>query len=83
MHLEKRFIMTPQAELSDKYYVCMRNTEYEYSMFVYDSKKSIWIKEDNTKAKGFARTDGALYLINENNVLQVINYEKSIQNCSR
>lgn len=60
----------------DKYYVCMRNTEYEYSMFVYDSKKSIWIKEDNTKAKGFARTDGALYLINENNVLQVINYEK-------
>ena len=60
----------------DKYYVCMRNTEYEYSMFVYDSKKSIWMKEDNTNAKGFARTDGALYLINESNVLQVINYEK-------
>lgn len=59
----------------DKYYVCMRNTEYEYFMFSYDSKKNLWIKEDSTIAQGFAYANGGLYLINEENILQVINNE--------
>lgn len=59
----------------NKYYVSMRNEEYEYSMFVYDNKKNLWMREDNTIAKGFAYADGGLYLINQDNVLQVINKE--------
>lgn len=59
----------------NKYYISMRNEGYEYSMFVYDSKKGIWMREDNTIAKGFAYANGGLYLINQDNILQVINKE--------
>lgn len=59
----------------NKYYVSMRNEDYEYSMFVYDSKKDLWMREDDTIAKGFAYADGGLYLINQDNQLQVINSE--------
>lgn len=60
----------------NKYYVSMRNDEYEYFMFVYDGEKNMWMKEDGTIAKGFAYANGGMYLINENNVMYVINAEK-------
>lgn len=60
----------------DKYYVSMRDEDYSYSLFVFDIKKNLWMREDNTIAKGFANADGGLYMIDHNNVLQVINNEK-------
>lgn len=60
----------------DKYYVSMRNENYEYFLFVYDTKKHVWTKEDRTAAKGFAYANGGLYMIDQDNVIQVINSEK-------
>lgn len=60
----------------NKYYVSMRNEEYEYGLFVYDMEKKIWMKEDCTVAKAFAYANGGLYMLNQDNVLQVINNEK-------
>lgn len=60
----------------NKYYVSMRNEEYEYFLFVYDIEKRIWMKEDCTVAKAFAYANGGLYMLNQDNVLQVINSEK-------
>ena len=77
----------------NKYYISMRNEEYQYSMFVYDNKKNLWMREDDTIAKGFAYANGGLYLINQNNILQVINkecvykaifpWDKSLRECYR
>lgn len=61
----------------DKYYVSMRNEDYEYTLFVYDTKRNIWTKEDNVAAKGFAYANGGLYMISEDNSLQVVNNEKT------
>lgn len=63
----------------NKYYVSMRNENYEYSLFVYDMEKKIWMKEDDTIARCFAYANGGLYMLNQENVLQVINSEKIYQ----
>lgn len=60
----------------DKYYISMRDEDYQWHMFVYDASKQMVAKEDNTMAKWFGYSGGGLYLINSKNVLQVINSEK-------
>ena len=49
--------------LGNKYYVTMRNSKGEYSMFAYDYKNGIWCKEDNTKALVFCKHKDDLYYI--------------------
>ena len=41
----------------------MRDGNNEYSMFVFDVKNGIWIKEDNTNALAFCRHKNELYYI--------------------
>ena len=54
------------GSLGNKYYVSMKNDEdEEFSMFVYDTKKGFWHKEDETKAKVFCNCRGNLYFIAE------------------
>lgn len=50
--------------IDNKYYVSMRNTTSgEWSMFVLDVQKGIWIREDDTHAIGFARNENELFYI--------------------
>ena len=51
------------GSIGDKYYISMRDGNNEYSMFVYDVKNGIWIKEDNTNALAFCRHKNELYYI--------------------
>ena len=56
----------------DKYYVSMRNEDYEYGLYVYDTRKQTWVKEDRTIVKRFAYTNKCLYMLtNENKLLAV------------
>lgn len=41
-----------------KYYVSMADAEGERHLFCYDSRKGLWMREDETDAMGFAMEDG-------------------------
>lgn len=47
---------------SNKYYISMRSGE-EYSLFVYDTKKGLWHKEDDTQVDAFCSCRNELYYI--------------------
>lgn len=50
--------------LGNKYYVSMKDDDTgEYSMFVLDTKKGMWHREDNTEAVMFSNCRGNLYYI--------------------
>lgn len=51
------------GSIGDKYYISMRDSKGDYSMFAFDSKNGIWCKEDNTKAISFCRYKDDLYYI--------------------
>lgn len=47
----------------NKYYVSMMDAAGEWSLFVYDTAKSMWHKEDNLHASTFCSCRGELYCI--------------------
>jgi hypothetical protein len=56
--------------LGNKYYISMRDineteASKKYHMFVYDSQKGMWHREDNTQALEFCNCDGELYYIDD------------------
>ena len=48
--------------LGNKYYISMKDSE-DYHLFVYDTAKGMWHKEDNTQAVQFCNCRGNLYYI--------------------
>jgi hypothetical protein len=49
--------------LGNKYYISMSDANEEYHLFVYDTLKGMWHREDNTKALSFCNNRGDLYYI--------------------
>lgn len=54
--------------LGNKYYISMRDVNEteaykKYHMFVYDTQRGMWHREDNTQALEFCNCDGELYYI--------------------
>lgn len=49
--------------LGNKYYVSMKGEDGEYNLFVYDTKKGMWHREDDTEALVFCNCKGDLYYI--------------------
>ncbi len=54
--------------LGNKYYISMRDVNEtdnskKYHLFVYDTQKGMWHREDNTQALEFCNCDGELYYI--------------------
>lgn len=41
----------------EKYYISMQDQAGTWNLFVYDTAKGLWSREDNLQAVGFARTD--------------------------
>ena len=48
--------------LGNKYYISMKDSE-DYNLFVYDTAKGMWHREDNTQAVEFCNCRGNLYYI--------------------
>lgn len=63
---DKRFFNASAGRLLDKYYVSMCDGDNQYSMFVYDTQKGIWTREDNTEAVLFCTCGEDLYYIRMN-----------------
>ena len=49
--------------LGNKYYISMKNDKNEYSLFVFDTKKGMWHREDDTQVMEFCSNKGNLYYI--------------------
>jgi hypothetical protein len=47
----------------NKYYISMADTDGVYHLFVYDTAKSMWHREDNLRADAFCSCRGELYCI--------------------
>lgn len=60
------------GSLGNKYYVSMQDTSEVYYLFVYDTMKGIWHKEDNTRAIAFCNCRGDLYYIDPKNGIKTI-----------
>jgi hypothetical protein len=49
--------------LGNKYYVSMKDTSGVYHLFVCDTQRGMWHREDNTRATEFCNSEGELYYI--------------------
>ena len=49
--------------LGNKYYISMSDTNGKWHLFVYDTLKNMWHREDNTQAVEFCNCRGDLYFI--------------------
>ena len=49
--------------LGNKYYISMLDSSNKYHLFVYDTLKGMWHREDNTRARDFCSCRGELYYI--------------------
>lgn len=49
--------------LGNKYYISMQDANEGYHLFVYDTKKGMWHREDDTQATDFCNCRGDLYFI--------------------
>ncbi len=50
--------------LGNKYYISMADSEGDHHLFVYDTAKEMWHREDDTEASDFCPCRGDLYFIN-------------------
>ena len=51
------------GSLGNKYYISMADANEEYHLFVYDTVKGMWHREDDTEAVAFCNCRGDLYYI--------------------
>ena len=61
------------GSLGNKYYISMSDAEGGYHLFVYDTLKGMWHREDDTEAVAFCNCRGDLYYIDhaDNNIKTV------------
>ncbi|MDD6095680.1 MAG: hypothetical protein PUC29_08065 [Clostridia bacterium] len=56
-----------------KYYVSMEDEEGKYHLFVYDSEKNIWHREDCSRALSFCRCGSELFMLKDDGKVYGIN----------
>ena len=54
-----------------KYFISMEDEAHHWTLFVYDTRKGLWHKEDSVHAEDFARVDDELYFL-ENGTLKTV-----------
>ena len=62
--------------INNKYYVSMKDTKNKWHLFVYDTAKQLWHKEDNLHASAFCASKGELYCIDadDRNIITMLGY---------
>ena len=53
------------GSVGDTYYISMKNPDGDWSLFTYNTAKSIWYREDKLKVLNFAKVMDELYAIDE------------------
>lgn len=65
--------------LGGKYYISMEGEDGKYRLFVYDTDKNVWHREDDEKAKYWTCHDGNLYYLADSKVKCIGNSEDSAE----
>ena len=60
---EVRYHDAISSNIDDRYYISMKDKEGKYHLFVFDTKKNIWCREDNTEVMYFCKHGDDLYYI--------------------
>lgn len=60
------------GSLGNKYYISMQDAKGEDHLFVYDTVKGMWHREDDTRAEAFCNNNGNLYYI-EGDKIKAVN----------
>lgn len=60
------------GSIGNKYYISMADAKGMYHLFVFDTKRGLWHKEDNTQVKDFCASRGELYYIDTDNKIKTI-----------
>ncbi|MEE0969624.1 MAG: hypothetical protein U0M06_09660 [Clostridia bacterium] len=60
------------GSIGNKYYISMSDAKGVYHLFVCDTKRGLWHKEDNTQVKDFCASRGELYYIDTDNKIKTI-----------
>lgn len=68
---EEIYTQAAAGRLGNKYYVSMKDAENNGVMFVFDTKRRIWMKEDDTFAEYFAGAGKLLYFLAGNEIWSV------------
>lgn len=58
--------------IRNKYYISMMDTNGQYHLFVYDTKRGLWHREDNTHVIEFCSCKGELYYIEGNKIKTIL-----------
>lgn len=53
-----------------KYYISMEDSDGQWHLFAYDSRRGIWHREDNTKAAAFADCGDETYMLSDDGGLE-------------
>ena len=60
---EERYSDAVAGSHGNKYYISMKDTTDKYHLFVYDTAKGMWHKEDNLRAEAFCSCRDEMYCI--------------------
>jgi len=60
------------AAYLDKYYLCMRDEQMKWSLYVYDTAKDLWHREDDSVVHHMANVMGEMYMLRENGTTPVL-----------
>ncbi len=69
---EEKYSDAVAGVFGEKYYISMKDSNNAYHLFVFDTGKNLWIREDNLQAKSFAHVDDELFCIDGNNKLMAL-----------
>ena len=69
---EERYSDAVGGALGNKYYIAMKDVRGKHPLFVYDTARGLWHKEESTPVQQFCECDGELYRIDENGAIRTM-----------
>ena len=70
----EKYYEASAGSVGSKYYISMRDSNENWHMFVYDTSRDLWHREDDTHALFFSKKNNELYFIdaNSNNIMSAL-----------
>lgn len=68
---DRKYTDAVAGGIGNKYYISMKDASGQYHMFVYDTQRGLWHREDNTKASMFCSHKDELYFLDGDTIKTV------------
>lgn len=62
----------------NKYYISMKDVSGNYNLFIFDTSKGMWHKEDSLQADTFCSCDGEMYAISKGKIITLLGSGKPV-----